>query len=99
MLDRSRLCRESLMDAGKPGADAYRTNAREDVEAPPERTDIRGDHDLVIVYGLVWTICAVDVVSSALSHSFGMDATFSALMLFLLPWLVRRTIWSIIRHR
>jgi hypothetical protein len=87
------------MDARKPGADPYRTNAREDVEAPLERKGIRGDLDLVIVYAVVWMICAVDVVSDALSRSFGMRATFSMMMLFLLPWLVRRTLWSIVSRR
>ena len=83
----------------KRGAHPYRSGAHEVQPAPAQADVPSGDVDLVHVYGLVWVVCAVNVISAIVTRSFGVGSAVCLVLLFLLPWLVRRTIWSLLSRR
>ena len=59
----------------------------------------RDDRGLVPVLGLLWILCAANVVSGVLQPSFGVRNTLCLAMLFLLPLVLRKTLSDLLRAR
>jgi hypothetical protein len=67
--------------------------------AHPPEVKTQDEGDLLPLFAFFWALCAVSVVVSLVHPPFDLRATVSLAGLVVLPLLVRRTIWRVVRRR